>query len=204
MPIDHDLSDHLVHVTDPNLGLNSIWRWHLTSIWNLIVVITRWYDRLISMMEFSRLKKKHFISNQGSVLYLTVPVSCSLTVLGHQQTALTKACGMPFSNTFSLIIHRYSKTLSCDITLLLFESFHRFAQLKTFSEAKKTSRFSSLADESLKHTKIVKFMGPIWGPPGSCRPQMGPMLAHEPCYQGNRLLQVQCQAVSVLLTIYSK
>ena len=25
--------------------------------------------------------------------------------------------------------------------------------------------------------QIAKFMGPIWGPPGSCRPQMGPMLA---------------------------
>ena len=24
---------------------------------------------------------------------------------------------------------------------------------------------------------IAKFMGPTWGPPGSCRPQMGPMLA---------------------------
>ena len=27
-------------------------------------------------------------------------------------------------------------------------------------------------------------MGPTWGPPGSCRPQMGPMLVREPCYQG--------------------
>ena len=25
--------------------------------------------------------------------------------------------------------------------------------------------------------KITKFMGPTWGPPGPCRPQMGPMLA---------------------------
>ena len=25
--------------------------------------------------------------------------------------------------------------------------------------------------------KIARFMGPTWGPPGSCRPQMGPMLA---------------------------
>ena len=25
--------------------------------------------------------------------------------------------------------------------------------------------------------RIAKFMGPTWGPPGSCRPQMGPMLA---------------------------
>ena len=28
------------------------------------------------------------------------------------------------------------------------------------------------------------FMGTTWGPPGSCRPQMGPMLA--PCYQGRQ------------------
>ena len=28
-----------------------------------------------------------------------------------------------------------------------------------------------------KTTQIAKFMGPAWGPPGSCRPQMGPMLA---------------------------
>ena len=26
-------------------------------------------------------------------------------------------------------------------------------------------------------TQIAKFMGPTWGPPGSCGPQMGPMLA---------------------------
>ena len=28
--------------------------------------------------------------------------------------------------------------------------------------------------------QIAKFMGPTWDPPGSCRPQMGPMLA--PCW----------------------
>ena len=27
------------------------------------------------------------------------------------------------------------------------------------------------------YAQIAKFMGPTWGPPGSCRPQMGPMLA---------------------------
>ena len=27
------------------------------------------------------------------------------------------------------------------------------------------------------YTQIAKFMGPTWGPPGSCRPQTGPMLA---------------------------
>ena len=35
-----------------------------------------------------------------------------------------------------------------------------------------------------KATQIAKFMGPTWDPPGPCRPQMGPMLAHEHCYQG--------------------
>ena len=28
-----------------------------------------------------------------------------------------------------------------------------------------------------KISQIANFMGPTWGPPGSCQPQMGPMLA---------------------------
>ena len=31
--------------------------------------------------------------------------------------------------------------------------------------------------ELVEAAQIAKFMGPTWGPPGSCRPQMGPMLA---------------------------
>ena len=27
-----------------------------------------------------------------------------------------------------------------------------------------------------KHPQIARSMGPTWGPPGSCRPQMGPLL----------------------------
>ena len=34
--------------------------------------------------------------------------------------------------------------------------------------------------------QIAKFMGPTWGPPGSCRPRWGPYWSHEPCYQGPR------------------
>ena len=33
-------------------------------------------------------------------------------------------------------------------------------------------------------------MGPTWGPPWSCRPQTGPVLAHEPCYQGAEILSL--------------
>ena len=35
---------------------------------------------------------------------------------------------------------------------------------------------SNGAAEFSKRTQIAKFMGSTWGPPGSCRPQMGPML----------------------------
>ena len=37
-----------------------------------------------------------------------------------------------------------------------------------------------------QHTpaQIANFMGPTWGPSGADRTQVGPMLAHEPCYVG--------------------
>ena len=35
----------------------------------------------------------------------------------------------------------------------------------------------SLIEWTLSLPQIAKFMGPTWDPPGSCRPQMGPMLA---------------------------
>ena len=36
-----------------------------------------------------------------------------------------------------------------------------------------------------QETQITKLMGPTWGPPGSCRPQMGPMLAPWTLLSGN-------------------
>ena len=32
--------------------------------------------------------------------------------------------------------------------------------------------------------QVARFMWPTWGPPRSCRPQMGPCWPHEPCYEG--------------------
>ena len=46
-------------------------------------------------------------------------------------------------------------------------------------------------------TQIAKFMGLTWGPPGSCRPQMGPMLAPWTLLSGKRLsalLQLHLQS----------
>ena len=34
-----------------------------------------------------------------------------------------------------------------------------------------------LTSDNITHTQIARFMWPIWGTPGPCRPQMGPMLA---------------------------
>ena len=36
---------------------------------------------------------------------------------------------------------------------------------------------------------IAKFMGPTWGPSGSCRTQMAPCWPHETCYEGTVLKQ---------------
>ena len=43
------------------------------------------------------------------------------------------------------------------------------------SQCRKKASYTTF--DLLRPTQIAKFMGPTWGPPGSCRPQMGPMLA---------------------------
>ena len=40
----------------------------------------------------------------------------------------------------------------------------------------------------LSGVQIARFMGPTWGPPGSCRPQMGPMLATWTLLSGCKLI----------------
>ena len=49
------------------------------------------------------------------------------------------------------------------------------------SLGKQTARYSvtsaTYLTNNLAISQIAKFLGPTWGPPGSCRPQMGPMLA---------------------------
>ena len=64
--------------------------------------------------------------------------------------------------------YMYPHNLNYDLaTLMHWITISRAANLRL-------SRFS----------QITRFMGPTWGPPGSCRPQMGPCWSHEPCYQG--------------------
>ena len=49
-------------------------------------------------------------------------------------------------------------------------------------------------------TQIAEFMGPTWGPPGSCRPQMGPMLAPWTLLSGEFMAEsILCGPVGWLL-----
>ena len=54
------------------------------------------------------------------------------------------------------------------------------------------SRFhwDALLCSSTQPTQIAKFMGPTWGPPGFCRPQMGPMLAPWTLLSGKCLTRI--------------
>ena len=52
---------------------------------------------------------------------------------------------------------------------------------------------------SLIHHQIAKFMGPTWGPPGSCRPQMGPMLAPWTLLSGSP--KYTCRVISYLIVL---
>ena len=55
--------------------------------------------------------------------------------------------------------------------------------------------------------QITKFMGPTWGPPGSCRPQLGPMLAPWTLLPGTfrpqMLLYHGCMKFALLFHNYS-
>ena len=57
-------------------------------------------------------------------------------------------------------------------------------------------------------SQIARFMGPTWGPPGSCRPQMGPMLAPRTLLSGilpnatsKNSLSCHGDAVHILLSL---
>ena len=49
-------------------------------------------------------------------------------------------------------------------------------------------------------TQIARFMWPTWGPPGSCRPQVGPMLAPWTLLSGRAHLTFACRSNLYLLT----
>ena len=55
--------------------------------------------------------------------------------------------------------------------------------------------------DNMEWSQIVKFMGPTWGPPGSCRPQMGPMLAPRTLLSGVFVVMWRCFISASLLDL---
>ena len=51
-----------------------------------------------------------------------------------------------------------------------------------------------------RFTQIAMFMGPTWGPPGSCRPQMGPMLAPWTLLSGYVSIWLHCATMTHIYT----
>ena len=91
-----------------------------------------------------------------------------------------------FTFLYNVIIYRMLKSLSRKTVLLksneiLFSAYESL-KLATVVGPSPTG----------KEAQIAKFMGPTWGPPGSFRTQMGPMLTHEHCFQGHlvRILEL--------------
>ena len=62
--------------------------------------------------------------------------------------------------------HRYHLTNL--LNPLLKNNCHNICLVSIIKKSDKTK---------MKQSQIPRFTGPTWGPPGSCRPQMGPMLA---------------------------
>ena len=70
-----------------------------------------------------------------------------------------------------------------------------FLITKTHWEVGATHQLSHIwteFEQLIEETQIARFMEPTWGPPGSCRPQRGPMLAPWTLLSGKGLYQPLC------------
>ena len=82
---------------------------------------------------------------------------------------------------------------------VIFETFLYFLRVNV----SRAILFASTA--SFVPILILRFMDPTWGPTGSCRPQVGPMLAHELCYLGmlrRHMLYAGCVIHSIFVVIF--
>ena len=79
----------------------------------------------------------------------------------------------------------------CSTSVLLFTIRTHAWKIKsgrilTFSYISVSYSVDSNSIGGLTWTQIARFMGSTWGPPGSCRPQMGPMSAPWTLLSGKR------------------
>ena len=88
-----------------------------------------------------------------------------------------------FRNAGEIILEEDEKTISesCKVSDFFNDFFISVASEIGFEEdivsvADAINEYNTHTSiEKIKQYQIAKFMGPTWGPPGSCRTQMGPM-----------------------------
>ena len=96
----------------------------------------------------------------GRLISITVPLCCETTryLDPQQRTSIVKRFDA------SIAVKRESELIGNKIGRLIKYFVHHFIHLSHWD------------DRLVIPSQITRFMGPTWGPPGSCRPQMDPML----------------------------
>ena len=89
--------------------------------------------------------------------------------------------------TTAILLPTFSNALS---SLCLKESIKVYSQGSWLSQI--SIGFGNGLAPNRGHEQITKFMGPTWGPPGSCRPQMGPMMAPRTLLSGWLYMKQWC------------
>ena len=157
---------HVVRVTCPNghvfpggsfemfVLCDTNFRWNAT-VWSCERMYRdRWSHQLV--------KYPHLYKNT----YKIVPTWWTQTNV-HTWTYLSQfTCWSRHWHVNTILTHPYI------IIKMAFEKSHH-----TLSNTHYKYTGTNLINRFIEVTQMTTFMGPTWGPPGSCRPQMGPMLA---------------------------
>ena len=106
------------------------------------------------------------------------PVGIWSWVLFYVYVNLYKSISLFTMGNFTLMIYRYQ---------IRTQMARYFPHHTGSSKTNKIKILSGIMSKKLRHhesywrnveiSQIARFMGPTWDPPGSCRPQVGPMLA---------------------------
>ena len=109
-------------------------------------------------------------------------VTCNLTVSfqasGKQNTKARITCPVLWEPPLIVVFPTQRVSNAENVSMswrLQISATHTLTQWQASTHSTTLRRFS--VKMLFMSSQIAKFMGPSWGPPGSCRPQMGPMLA---------------------------
>ena len=114
----------------------------------------------------------------------------------------------PWQHWHRCIYQVRSRSLCRDLYISYSKDNHfPFPTLNQWMTLNSCNEFANAGIEKpdIKHDiiypQIARFMGPTWGPPGSCRPQMGPMLTPRTLLSGSEFhIQCHCHAIYMSAT----